>query len=64
MLNPSGRGVLPQGFTPVAGVQHSWLLHPPEHIQMWWILGSLIGAAIGMAWIYIELERARRKPFV
>jgi hypothetical protein len=31
---------------------------------MWWILGSLIGAAIGMAWIYIELERARRKPFV
>jgi hypothetical protein len=27
-------------------------------------IGSLIGAAIGMAWIYIELEPARRKPFV
>jgi hypothetical protein len=31
---------------------------------MSWLLGSLVGVAIGMAWIYIELERARRKPLL
>jgi hypothetical protein len=31
---------------------------------MAWLLGSLIGVAIGTGWVSIELVRARRKPLV
>ena len=31
---------------------------------MAWLLGSLIGVAIGLAWVSIELVRARRKPLI
>jgi len=31
---------------------------------MAWLLGSLIGLGIGIAWVSIELIRARRKPLI
>jgi hypothetical protein len=44
-----------------ATVQHSGCL-PPEHIQMAWLLGSLIGIAIAITWVSVEFLLARRKP--
>lgn len=46
----------------VADIQHCWCL-PPEHI-MYWLAGSLIGVAIALAWVYVELALARREPLI
>ena len=29
---------------------------------MYWVVGSFFGLALGMAWILVELLRARRNP--
>jgi VanZ family protein len=31
---------------------------------MYSLIGSLIGAVIGMAWVYVELALAQRKPLI
>jgi hypothetical protein len=31
---------------------------------MYWLVGSLVGVGIAMAWVYIELALARREPLI
>ena len=31
---------------------------------MYWLIGSLIGVAIGVGWVYVEAALARRKPII
>ena len=36
----------------------------PRSTFMYWLVGSLVGIAIGMAWVHVELATAKRKPLI